>query len=794
MIKKILPYIFIVLVMIGFFSPASSVYALTAGYCTGNIVDPENYTDRTSCQNAGGRWIGDDGINVEPKPTTETKNNFGDAIGCAGTILGWSLEACLTKILYFLFFTLPSGILVVVAKLFDVTLALTLSTFLLENNYLSEAWRIVRDFSNIFFILVLLYISFELILGLGGHGAQKMIIKVIIVALLINFSMLATKIVIDTSNVLALIFYNKITVITKDGDITVPQQPTINEDLVGVKQKDFSTAIAASFDPTQFIDFEKFNETKTGGWMGTILTNFVPGGIVTGPVIERVFLSSIGLPTSMAILLIAISCVMFLMAAYAFFMASIAFMGRLIEFWILIVFSPFAFMSITLPKLESFEYIGWKDWSTRLFSVAFMAPIFMFFMLIISKLIQIDPFGRITDSQSVFTEGGTKSFAGIIILAILPAIINIGLLLKAIQFAKKGGGQFGEMITKYGTLAAGAIGGLALGAATGGAGLLATNTVGKYALGKAASQTLQAKAASGDKFAQAKLSVANSFANKSFDLRETKLGKYTAKKAGLNLNNAGVSLLGLDTEKLKGGRVAQIKKTAEAEQKKMKSYYMTGASAAEQDKRHDEYKKDKEKASEAYGGFLEAEEKAFEEAYKKGDTAKLRELGLSRDRGEIRKGDIENSKAINKARKKAYIQSLKEGEKIGSIIMEGIGKMVTTKGGLATTAAVGATAGIVGAGAVIPIGGFLYAVKEVVAGGVRKSNPEVLAMLQKGVKDEKEEWIEHGKHLFGHQHEEGGDHGSDKAAAHPPTPATAPAVGKAAPASGGHGAAPAAHH
>ena len=65
-------------------------------------------------------------------------------------------------------------------------------------------------------------------------------------------------------------------------------------------------------------------------------------------------------------------------AAYCFFVSGLAFLARMIELWVLIIFSPFAFMSFAVPKLSGTEYIGWDDWFKRLMKGRFMAPVFMF--------------------------------------------------------------------------------------------------------------------------------------------------------------------------------------------------------------------------------------------------------------------------------------------------------------------------------------------------------------------------------------------------------------------------------
>src|SRR5690606_33708665 len=123
-----------------------------------------------------------------------------------------------------------------------------------------------------------------------------------------------------------------------------------------------------AFDPTQMIDEKFFEAAKITVVNGEeIKQDQVPFGIVLGVTL-----------TAGAIMLVA---------AYAFFIAGFAFLARLIELWVIIIFSPFALMSSTVGILAGVEYIGWKQWFKRLISLSFMAPIFMFFMYLIFMLV-----------------------------------------------------------------------------------------------------------------------------------------------------------------------------------------------------------------------------------------------------------------------------------------------------------------------------------------------------------------------------------------------------------------------
>ncbi|MEK9173851.1 MAG: hypothetical protein AAB845_01135 [Patescibacteria group bacterium] len=64
-----------------------------------------------------------------------------------------------------------------------------------------DMWKFVRDFINIFFILGLLFIAFAFVFQIKEYSEPKVIIKLIIAALLVNFSFPVARLIIDLANV-----------------------------------------------------------------------------------------------------------------------------------------------------------------------------------------------------------------------------------------------------------------------------------------------------------------------------------------------------------------------------------------------------------------------------------------------------------------------------------------------------------------------------------------------------------------------------------------------------------------
>jgi hypothetical protein len=68
------------------------------------------------------------------------------------------------------------------------------------NEAVGQVWTNLRDLANIFIIGLFVFIAISIILGLQEFGQKKLIARVVVVAILINFSFLFTQIAINASN------------------------------------------------------------------------------------------------------------------------------------------------------------------------------------------------------------------------------------------------------------------------------------------------------------------------------------------------------------------------------------------------------------------------------------------------------------------------------------------------------------------------------------------------------------------------------------------------------------------
>lgn len=636
-------------------------------------------------------------INGNPTSNVGTGSTGNDlSFGCGATPNTW-FRQCIVTMIYYLVYKPVSRLAELAANVLDFFIYYSTNSSSYSAGFVSTGWKSVRDIANIFFIIALLYVAIQTILGLGSNG-KKMIASIIVVALLINFSLFFTEIIIDSTNILAKVFYNQITPQDANGKpLTDPSA-----------QKSITVGLVDVFSPEQMM--AQAGQANNAGQQFIIL---ILGIIVA-----------------------------FLMI-YIFVAVALLFVGRVAGLWLAMIFSPIAFASYTVPfNIPGF---GHKEWWDNLLKQAFMAPIFIFFLYIILL------FGKNLKLITYDANAAPDNITAIMAV-IIPFFIVMMLLLKAKKLAVEYSGEIGAAINGAGSKVLG----FAAGAVTGGAALALSSTIGRSAQRTANDEGLKAKAAAGDKSAQRTLEIANRRANRSYDIRQTGVGKQLGKSTGLNLDN-GTGALGLDTKTLKGGRKAQVNRAKEEQEAKFKTYELSGDEAAGQNIRAKEAKSKNERAKQYEEDKKEAEKNAnakehdfneqeFKEAYEKGGNMSLHYLDKTVSGGSVEKTEeILDAKAVNEDRRQAFANSLipaDEQEKAKKAMQNffsdwgnGMKKMVSTPGGIGTTLAVGAATGglgIVAAPVTIAVGGLLDAMKKLI-----NSDKEVVSSLRKGVDPQK---------------------------------------------------------
>src|SRR6185369_3602202 len=102
------------------------------------------------------------------------------------------------------------GFAYVAAYFFDWSISLSLNGTAYALDFVSQGWTTARDIGNMAFLFILLYIAFKIMFEAETNETVHMLVVVIVIALLVNFSFFFTRLAIDAGNILAIQFYNAI--------------------------------------------------------------------------------------------------------------------------------------------------------------------------------------------------------------------------------------------------------------------------------------------------------------------------------------------------------------------------------------------------------------------------------------------------------------------------------------------------------------------------------------------------------------------------------------------------------
>ncbi|MFZ2072839.1 MAG: hypothetical protein WA101_00550 [Minisyncoccia bacterium] len=424
---------------------------------------------------------------------------------------GWDgIAGCVAAFLYHIVWQVSAWVARLAGSFLDFFVYYSTNGDSYTSIFIVKAWGAIRDIANIFFIVALIYIALTTILGLGVANNKKLIGYIVVIALLINFSMFFTQVIIDSSNILAKVFYNQIKPVNENG-----------QELSAGAGGQVSISVG-------------------------LIKGFNPQAIITN---QQDYLNNRGMFIFITLLLIAIT----LYTAYMFFIVAILFVGRVVSLWISMIFSPLAFASYTVPfDIPGF---GHKKWWDDLLKACFLAPIFIFFLYIIVL------FADLT-KDAVYYASTSTDFMQHLMKTIIPFAIIIILLMKAKELAVQFSGDLGKALSKVGGMALG----LAGGAVMGGAALLGSGVVGGLASRVTGSEGLKNAAEKKGLLGFASrmaLRTADFGTKATFDLRKTAAGGALAKGMGANFQSASILGLGSKAGGFKGIQERGVRKAQE---------------------------------------------------------------------------------------------------------------------------------------------------------------------------------------------------------------------------------------
>lgn len=432
----------------------------------------------------------------------------GRTISAAGSVKAFGLDVTSTVLAVLGVLALLQAVLTQLLALVSFFLdnLFKFNTILLPNAMpvVHSGWTAMRDIANAIFILILLWIAFTIIFNIENLGGKKLLARLIIIAILINFSLTMVSFVFGFANALAKPFQKAINttdiaglIVGKTNLHNITSQLNNSEkttlESYGIDQEELDRTYIrpqegmSSVDQQKFLPFAVGPEEARAQAGGAVAAGASGAGCGIGALVGGVLGLGVATPVGAAlgcaggsiiaaiaqaaisslvaagtvyfswkmILNLAVSNLFMILTIFALAAAGILLLGRIIAMVFVAVLAPTAFLAYAIPGKYGQKY--WDMWLDSLLKWSFVAPAF-YFLFWVSLLV-------LDKMQSTIPP--TKDFSGNT-LYIFTLIIFLGFLFASITIARKMGITVADSFIKWGQKAGWGALGFAGGLATSG--------------------------------------------------------------------------------------------------------------------------------------------------------------------------------------------------------------------------------------------------------------------------------------------------------------------------------------
>ena len=273
-----------------------------------------------------------------------------------------------------------------------------------------EGWTVVRDLSNMFFVVILLVIAFSTILHLENYSYKKWLPKLVLMAVLINFSKTICGLLIDVAQIIMLTFVNAFKDVAGGNLI----------EMLGIRE--IVTLAEGS--------------AEVGFWQ-------IVGAYVLGLIY-------------MIIALVVITTMMMMLVM------------RLVMIWIYVVLSPLAYLLAAFPGGAQYASQWWSEFIKNLV----VGPVIAFFIWLSFAALQTGNYSDVANIGTSDISAEQEAFSGSVAKVegattpsmgtqastpgvLIKFVIGIGMLIGGLKVAQQIGGAAGSVAGKgMGKLAA----------------------------------------------------------------------------------------------------------------------------------------------------------------------------------------------------------------------------------------------------------------------------------------------------------------------------------------------------
>lgn len=273
-------------------------------------------------------------------PSSSSPKSGSEDFGCGVS----AFTNCIAAMVYYAGPGLAVYFASIGAYYFSIIVSLSLDSTAYALGFISSGWEMVRGIANMAFIFLLIYIALIIMFEAETARTMQMLVAVIAIALVVNFSFYITRVVIDAGNILAVQFYN-----------ALPNQGMVS----GTQIKDISLSVMSAINVQELYgpNMLKATTAATG--------NNSTAGLIT---------------TSVVYISVAF---MFWTLFFSFITAGIKFMIRIVALWLVLISSPLAFVAWTVEGGK--EYF--ERWYKTLFEFSIYPAVYLFMFLILNRFI-----------------------------------------------------------------------------------------------------------------------------------------------------------------------------------------------------------------------------------------------------------------------------------------------------------------------------------------------------------------------------------------------------------------------
>ena len=339
-------------------------------------------------------------------PTTQppAQTGSGGEFSLAGIVANKIVRPVVETTLNLLNLTIIQPIIFLFSRLINFAFNINNQLFAPNNIFIQNGWKLTRDIANLGFVLIIIVIAFATILRMESYGVKKTLAKLIIAALLVNFSMMICAAIFDFSNVFTNVFLRGF--------------GNVGDTLI--------TVLGAE-------SLLKMTDSEITGALGITLA-----GVVVGPVFILIFL----------IIIVLILALLFIMLLI-----------RYVWLGLLIILSPLAWLCSILPATAKW----WKTWWNHFLRWIIFAPAMAFFLYLALNVGSVESTKTIVNTAANSSFGG--AFGSTIGNLFIMTGLLLGGLFIANSFGITGAKQFQKWATA-GAAGIGAFVGSRIGAKT----------------------------------------------------------------------------------------------------------------------------------------------------------------------------------------------------------------------------------------------------------------------------------------------------------------------------------------